>query len=502
MRSAPSAGLFFIFNKNCTFDSCYLLVKVTMKKILVFLLFALLAVSCSKESYLGDNEKEEIQSDNCNLSLLKFDSAHNPGLKVSVNGIINSNVIYVTVNDGVNLSQLVPTFGIDAKATAKVGDKVIESAKSQVDFSKTVDFTVVAQSGKKKNYQVLVQHGNVTVDTKVYNFMKKYSIPGISFAVSKNEEIVYAKGYGFANVEAKERTTSKHLFRLASVSKQQTAIAIMYLVEKGKLKLSDKLFGEGGIFEAEFGKDIPATAKSVTVRNFLEHNSGWVSNPDPMFTTNSNYDGKSVKERMAYVLYNVPQTYPVGSTYSYYNLGYSMLGMVIEKISGKDFETFLKENIYSKCGITDIHVGKDLKSQKRENECVFYSQSGSSAYNKDFEVIKACGGMIASTEELMRFLWYFDYRPKYPDFLKKETLDIMYTPSANYQRYCLGWRMNHSIFTNWAAYHTGDIAGTAAVWSRGKNGVNAVILCNSRSYIESFDADFNILLNDCQVLFY
>ncbi|MBQ1218856.1 MAG: hypothetical protein IIX76_02695, partial [Bacteroidales bacterium] len=72
---------------------------------------------------------------------------------------------------------------------------------------------------------------------------------------------------------------------------------------------------------------------------------------------------------------------------------------------------------------------------KRKNECVFYSQSGYSAYNNDFEVIKACGGLIASTEELMRFLWYFDYRPKYPDFLKKETLDIMYTPSANYQRY-------------------------------------------------------------------
>ena len=102
-----------------------------MKKILVFLFFALLVVSCSKESYLGDNEKEEVQSDNCSLTLLKFDPLHNPGLKVSVNGIINSNVIYVTVNDGVNLSQLVPTFGIDAKATAKVGDKVIESAKSR-----------------------------------------------------------------------------------------------------------------------------------------------------------------------------------------------------------------------------------------------------------------------------------------------------------------------------------------------------------------------------------
>ena len=74
-----------------------------MKKILVFLFFALLVVSCSKESYLGDNEKEEVQSDNCSLTLLKFDPLHNPGLKVSVNGIINSNVIYVTVNDGVNL---------------------------------------------------------------------------------------------------------------------------------------------------------------------------------------------------------------------------------------------------------------------------------------------------------------------------------------------------------------------------------------------------------------
>lgn len=473
-----------------------------MKKFLIFLSFALLVISCSKESVLDDGSSDDIQSNNCTLGILKFETANNPNLSVTTSGIINKTVIYVTVNDKVNLSSMVPTFTIDPKATAKVGTKVIESGKTQVDFSKTVDFTVVAESGRSMNYQILVQHGDAAVDNKIYKFMTKYSIPGISFAVSSDEEIVYAKGYGFANVEEKERTTSNHLFRLASVSKQQTAVAIMYLVEQGKLKLSDKLFGEGALFEDEFGKDVPATAKSVTVRNFLEHNSGWVSNPDPMFTTNSNYNGKSVKERMAYVLKNVPQSYSVGSTYSYYNLGYSMLGMVVEKVSGQDFETFLKDNIYPKCGVTDIHVGRDLKSQKRDNECVYYSQSGTTAYNKDFEVIKACGGMVASTVELMRFMWHIDYRSKYPDILKKETLDLMYAPSANYSRYGLGWRMGHSLFTNWAAYHTGDIAGTAAVWSRGKNGVNAVILCNSRSYLDDFDADFNILLNDCQVLFY
>lgn len=63
----------------------------------------------------------------------------------------------------------------------------------------------------------------------------------------------------------------------------------------------------------------------------------------------------------------------------------------------------------------------------------------------------------------------------------------MYTSSSVNYQYALGWRMNHTVFTDWASYHTGNIGGTASMWVRGKNGIHCAFVCNSRSYISDFD---------------
>ena len=105
----------------------------------------------------------------------------------------------------------------------------------------------------------------------------------------------------------------------------------------------------------------------------------------------------------------------------------------------------------------------------------------------------------------MQLMAHIDYGTKVPDILKKETLDVMYTPSKSYEHYALGWRLNHTVFSNWASYHSGNLAGTAAIWMRGYNGVSAVILCNSRSYLDdsggSFDDYLYTLLEDVECQF-
>ncbi|NCB98864.1 MAG: class A beta-lactamase-related serine hydrolase, partial [Bacteroidia bacterium] len=183
-----------------------------------------------------------------------------------------------------------------------------------------------------------------------------------------------------------------------------------------------------------------------------------------------------------------------GTTFSYYNMGFGMLGKIIEKVTGKDYETYLKE-VLATAGITDIHVGGD-RSQRRTNEVVYYSQDGTNGYGNDMGVIKAAGGVIASTEEMMKMLFHIDGLPSVPDIISPSTRAEMLTPSPVYNRYGLGWRMNHSYYPG-AYYHGGNLAGTATMWVMGSTGnINCIILCNSRSYISTFDDELYGLMKD------
>ena len=465
-----------------------------MRKILPYLLLLLL-FACSKD---GLDRVETTESKDSSLKELIFESDNNSSMNnINASSYLNGVMVYVTVPEGVSLTNLVPTFNINDAAIVTINNKVIESGVTPIDFTECVSVTITAQAGNSSKYYVCVKNGISRADNLVYSFMKTYNIPGISVTFGKEEGNIYSYGYGLANTSTYERVTPNHLFRLASVSKQQTVLAIMTLYEQGKLKIDDRVFGRGGLLEEEFGTDITGTPATVTVRNLLEHTSGWVSDPDPLFTSSSMYNGKSLKERVEYVIKNVDQSYIPGSKYSYYNLGYGILGIIIEKLGCKDYETFIHEEVHAKAGVSDIHVGGGI-GDRRDNEVVYYSQGGTDGYGNNMEIIKAAGGVIASTNELVKLLCTIDYSSKVPDILKKETLDLMYTPSEAYNRYGLGWRMNHSLFTNWASYHTGNLAGTATLWKRGANGVHAAILCNSRSYIDGFDTALYVLLDDME----
>jgi CubicO group peptidase (beta-lactamase class C family) len=111
-------------------------------------------------------------------------------------------------------------------------------------------------------------------------------------------------------------------------------------------------------------------------------------------------------------------------------------------------------------------------------------------------LIRALGGLIASTDELMKVVASVDYGDVFPDILKKETLDLMYTPSEAYNRYALGWRVNYPYYPDWSSYHGGTLAGTGTLMARDKSrDAASVVLCNSRSYLEGFDDSMYDLLD-------
>ena len=482
--------------------------KFNLKHFSYLLLVAgVILTGCSKSS--TEPESPEISNDNT-ISNFAFKKDLNPSLSSSKYMAKSGNgVIYITVPDGVNLSSLVPNFVVHPNAVVKLDGKVIKSDSSAIDFSKTQTITVTAESGATKQYHILVRNGNPTIDNKVYAFMIDHELPGVSVAISKDEQTIYAAGYGFSNKEDKVRTTENTLFRLASMSKQHAAIAIMKLYEKGLLDLDDTVFGKDGLLAGMFGDSMNNSWKTMTVRDILSHSSG--ISTDCIFS--SAYSG-TTKERVASLLTKEKPGYSIGR-FSYNNSNFGIAGLIVEHITGKGFMQFLKEEIYNPIGVYDIYGGKNKQMDRMENECVYYGQIDDGVqknpYGNDVEAGVAAGGVIASVTALMKLMAHLDYGTKVPDIFPKEILDLMYTAKAGmydsneklWDRYALGWRVNYPTtgFENWATYHGGTLAGVCTIWARGKNNVNGVVLCNSRSYDKSIDDRMWEMLRDIQKMF-
>lgn len=467
-----------------------MLFKKFFKGAAILFAVTLLIVSCSKDPVPVD---PVLPSNENSIISLRFETSVNPGLSTTSSAFFNDRTIYVTVPRGTSLTSLKAYVEISPKAKIKVNGSAFTSNTTAIDYTNTATIAVTSESGIEKSYKVLVQPGIAALDNMIYAFMKKYSIPGTSYAISKNEQIVYSSGIGFAITESEQRVVPANLFRLASCSKQFTAFCILKLMEKGSLSLDQKVFGTGGILEAEF-PNVTTMAAQVTVKHLLSHTSGWTSNPDPMFT--SSFAGQTLDQRISYMLTS-PQTTP-GTSFSYYNMGFGVLGKIIEKITGKEYEVFLKEQL-ALAGITDVHVGGNL-AQRRSNEVVYYSQSGTNGYGNEMQVIKAAGGVIASAPEMLKLAHQLDGYSYVPDIISAETRNLMINPPfpSAYTRYGLGWRINHTYYPN-AIYHAGNLAGTATQWVIGEN-LNLVVLCNSRSYITTFDDEMYGLLKDIRTL--
>ncbi|MCW5913968.1 MAG: beta-lactamase family protein [Chitinophagaceae bacterium] len=451
---------------------------------LLGILISLLILSCKKEVV-----EPPVLTGNSLISLTAT-KTDNPVFSEDAFVYIKNDKAYITLPQNANLSNVVLHFQISEGATLSLNGTVINNLNGSFDLTNTVKAEIKSGAGVVNTYYILAQPGIAKYDAMLYKFMEKYAIPGVSYAVMKmqNGSVVYKSGLGFADKNLRIRTKPNYLFRLGSISKQFTTICIMKLMDEGKLTLSSTVFGAGGILGNDYGT-VSALAAKVTIKNLLNHTSGWTSNPDPMFT--SSFRGQTLDQRISYVL-SSPQTDPTTASYSYFNMGFGILGKVIEKLSGKTYEAYLT-HVLSEAGITDVHVGKDL-SGKRSNEVVYYSQDGTNGYLNEMDVIAAAGGLIASTEEMMKLITYIDGKSNPTDIISATARTQMLTPSSSNGRYALGWRANHPFFPG-AFYHGGNLAGTGVFWVMGTE-YSVAILCNSRSYIDGFDDEFYYIARD------
>ena len=175
------------------------------------------------------------------------------------------------------------------------------------------------------------------IDSIVVEKMNSYAIPGLSIGVIESDTIVYAKGYGVKSIRTKEAVTETSNFHTASISKLFTAQAIMLLVQENQLGLEDKLIT---ILPELTYKD--ERIKNITIQSLLNHTSGLtdVSNYN---WRNNNQSDHSLRD---YVLdLNLKLVAAPHTEYHYSNLGFTILGYVIEKRSETNFDEFVKENI-------------------------------------------------------------------------------------------------------------------------------------------------------------
>lgn len=318
------------------------------------------------------------------------------------------------------------------------------------------------------------------VDNAVAAYMTKYDVPALSLAITKGEKLVYVKAYGKADKEAGEDATTESLFRTASVSKSITGIAFTKLVEEGKLSLDDRVFGEGALLGNTYGtKAYNDHLKAVTVRHLLNHTIGNWGNTanDPMFSNPT----LNAEELITWTLDNRVLQVAPGNTYAYSNFGYCVLGRIIEQVTGKGYEQYVKDAILSPLGITKMTVGGNTLADRKAGEVKYYGTAagGANPYAYQIARMDAHGGWIASAKDLAKLLVHVDGFASKADILTANSITTMtQVPAlATASGYALGWSVNNA--NHW--WHTGSLPGTLTLWVRTSTGYNWAVLTNTRA---------------------
>ncbi len=226
--------------------------------------------------------------------------------------------------------------------------------------------------------------------------------PGAAVVVMRNDSVIFRKGYGSASLNQNVPVTPFTNFRLASITKQFTAMCIMMLEEQGKLSFNDTI--------VKFFPDFPVYGKNITVRNLLNHTSGL---PDYESLMPDSQTVQVLDADCLQLLYRADSLYfPAGTKYQYSNTGYAMLALIVEKVSGKRFADFLKENIFNKTGMaTTVAYEKGISTVA--NRAYGYSLLGGKWTETDQSSTSAVlgdGGIYSNVEEMARWissLWSF-----------------------------------------------------------------------------------------------
>lgn len=332
------------------------------------------------------------------------------------------------------------------------------------------------------------------------NFMNRYDVPALSFAIGHYGANIYQDALGWAvraeGTQPGQAVTPNNLFRIASVSKPITSVAIFSLIAQGRLHLSDKVFGPGGsILGTDYGwppYDQPVNGRpyhqqidQITVEHLLTHTcGGWSNNGnDPMFQNPQ----MSQAELIRWVLAMRPLNYTPGTHYAYSNFGYCVLGRVIEKLTRQSYADYVRYSVLGGCGVNDMVIAGNTLAQRKPNEVEYYAQNGENPYTMNVTRMDSHGGWLARPADLVQFFMRIGGVIPGSDFLAPNLIEVMTTasdvsvtqcasPAAKCGPYAKGWAVVDAAGSGWHAgvphnwWHDGSLPGTSTIAVRTSTG--------------------------------
>ena len=229
--------------------------------------------------------------------------------------------------------------------------------------------------------------------------LKSYHIPGATVAVVAGGELVFAKGYGYADLATHRPVVAdRTLFRLASVSKLFTWTAVMQLVEKGKLDLD----ADVNEYLADF-KIPPAFGKPITLANLMTHTAGFEDTPTDVYVNSA----EDLKPLATYINGDVPaRIYPPGEVPAYSNYGATLAGYIVERVAGVPFERYVEENIFEPLGMKRSTLREPLPPAFEADVAAAYKFEGGVFEPQDFEWLQQypAASLSATATDMARFM--------------------------------------------------------------------------------------------------
>ncbi|MBE7560387.1 beta-lactamase family protein [bacterium] len=350
--------------------------------------------------------------------------------------------------------------------------------------------------------------GLAAVDRAVIDYVSAEEAVGVAVGISWQGRLVYARGFGWADREAGVPVEPTALFRIASISKPFTGVAVLQLVQAGKLRL-DEPFLAVLREEPKYKRMqlVDPRMEKVTIDHLLHHTGGWHRNRflDPMVGRSRQRIAEEMGVPMPVPLdaiyefmFRQPLQFDPGAQSVYSNFGYSLLGRVIEVRSGTSYEDYVKERVLLPLGITRMRLARSAESLLAPEEVHYYDRrprrGGSAPRQYDalyIEVMDAHGGWIASVVDLLRFATTFDRRPAGNTLLDATRMATLLARPAGLAGYDEDGRPRDHYYgcglevrptgrgngTN--LWHGGYLAGTSTQLTMLSNTVNLAILFNT-----------------------
>lgn len=335
------------------------------------------------------------------------------------------------------------------------------------------------------------------MDGEIERFMGKWSIKGLSLAVTRNDSLLYAKGYGWANLEDSVKMTPKHIMRLASASKLVTAIAVMKLCEDGVLNLDSKVFGQEGILNDTLFTNAIRDHRlfDITVDHLLRHKAGFgMGAGDPMFNTKDIIAAKKLagppsNEELTAIVLGRRIAFTPGQGFKYSNFGYLLLSMVIERVTGRDYWDYVETEVLHPAGCYRFRPATNYYADRHDDEVRYYGPDNEMVeeFNGSGRLVErvyggsnvnglmGAGGWCASASDLARLVAATDKYPRVCNILTNASIDSM-TAYSKDDKLSRGWS---EIDEHGKWRRTGTLSSTHTLVERFPDGECWVLVTNS-----------------------